>query len=282
MISADDVFKPVQRVMGNHTRIEDAQIWRAINTALIELSEERYWSFLAYDEELDFSDAVDGALVMRSDCAGIRTAWSPAGIRFHRSTKGRSVNDDSLDDPRYRWFWDNAVEDSLSVETGSISKNGTAISWSGSPDDATGEYVKIGDSSGLYRLTDATTITPRWYGPNQSGVTIHVRPAGTKRLGATVETGALYTGTMKLYGWRRHHEVFDGSQVIIFPLADAVIQLSLYHLMFLDRKERYANGYMDRFMSISLPALCKTDPLPIGSLSPEGRGGSRRGFYTHV
>ena len=282
MISVDDVFKPVQRVMGNHTRIEDSQIWRAINTALIKLSEDRYWSFLAYDEVVDFSTAVNGAVTMRSDSCGIRTAWTLDNKRFHRSSKGRSVNDDSLENPKYRWFWDNAQEDSLDVATGSISKNGSTITWDGSPTDATGEYVKIGSTSGLYELTDATTISPRWYGPNQQDVTIHVRPAGTKRLGATTDSSELYTGSMKLYGWRRHHEVFDGSQVIVFPLADAVIQLSLYYLMFLDRKERYANGYMERFLNVSLPDLSATDPLPLECLAPESRGGTRRGFYTHV
>jgi len=286
----DAIVQECQAALRLYGADDSKQIKMSVNMAYAHLASLRSWAPLRRKTTISFAghDSANSVL-LPGDLLGIDAVWGgttnpTTHVEYMATDQSSAENSDEYGDNLvYRWFYTQPEADAFAILTNVNLAQGSNIfscdNWS---DTYIGEYAMIGSELGVYKLTAANTIFPRWYGPQITGGpqgVIQVRPAGTKRFSVIDYDGVFSSAvSVTLYYWVMPPVLYASNQPILLPSYKPLELLSIINVLGLrDRKESIASIYRAEYDK----ALAEMESLNSDFQSPSiplDRFGDRRSF----
>lgn len=252
MITAGYIWSEVSAALRLHGADDMLAIQQASNLAYQYLCGRRSWEQLRRKVTINFTghDSAN-SMTLPGDIAGIDAIWeSDHDHEYVASDWAASENSTEYSDDRnYRFFLTEPEADTFAILTGVLLQQSANIfSCDNWLDAYIGEYVTIGSELGVYKLTAANTISPRWYGPLLTGGPqgiIQVRPAGTKHFSIVDWEGIfMENSSVVLYYHVFPSPLYQNFQPILLPSSRCLELLTIINVLGLrDRKESLVDRY---------------------------------------
>lgn len=286
-MNAGYLFQEVQAALRLYGVSDLQQIQASANMSYQHLALLRSWLPLRRKTTISFASAdANNSMLLPADLAGVDAVWEGSTHHHEYKASDQSYAENSSnhsDDRTYRWFYTQPETDAYAILTGVTMEQSANIftcdNWLAS---YIGEYVQIGNELGLYKLTAANTISPRWYGPRLGGSptdVMQVRPAGTKRFSICDYDGRFEPNTtVTLYYWVQPTPLYLPNQPILLPDYKPLELLTLIDV--LGTKDR-KNAVVEPFRLEYERALSKMESLNPDFMIPsvpQNRYGRRLSF----
>jgi hypothetical protein len=125
----------------------------------------------------------------------------------------------------------------LTIVDGATSFSGTT----GITSDMIGEYIRISDQSGVYKLETVNSLSSPYYGSNVAAGTFVVRPEGIKKIKLVAPDGDTDTESATIYYWRYPPQLYTGTQMMHLPTSALVELATLVKIYRIDRDAERGN-----------------------------------------
>ena len=255
-MNAYTIWKETQDALRLYGADDLLSIKASMNAAYQHLAGLRSWLQLRRKVTIDFAghDSND-SMLLPGDCAGVDAIYDfDLGHQYMASERSAAEHSDEYgDDRNYRWFYTDAETDALAILTDvTLAQSANVFSCTGWLAAYINEYVQIGNELGIYKLTAANTISPRYYGPQLNGSPtdlMQVRPAGTKRFSIVDYDGVFVAaGKVNVYYWAYPTPLYLPNQPILLPDYVPLKLLTLIDIIGTkDRKEAIADRWRIEF-----------------------------------
>jgi len=231
-------------------------VWRELNHVYFSICRQHPWQALRNSVSLDFTAADDTGLWLPTNLMDIeRVRDNTDNYEFVRRDKQEAEPDENT----YRFYTyvpdsdDLFFCDDCFVAQGDTSFSSQTLGTS----DYTGYHIRFGREPGYYKLTAATTFTPRYYGPTYDGGEARIREKGTEKL-VILDAGEsiLKDRTVVVYYWQAPTALYRDSDIPVLPMHDP-IELSLYRA-FPEAKQR--RPVSDRELDAAMEKALKLNP----------------------
>jgi len=255
-MNAYNVWKECQDALRLFGADDLTSIKLSCNQAYQHLAGLRSWLPLRRKVTVDFAghDSND-SMLLPGDCAGVDAVYDATlGHQYFASERSQAEHSDKYgDDRNYRWFYTDVETDAFAILTNvTLAQSANVFSCTGWLDAYINEFCQIGNELGIYKLTAANTITPRWYGPQLNGSPMdlmQVRPAGTKRFSIVDYDGIFESaGVVNVYYWAYPVPLYLPNQPILLPDYVPLKLLTLIDVIGTkDRKDAIADRWRIEF-----------------------------------
>lgn len=264
---------------GDANRI--AQIKREMRKAYYEIIGMTSWENMRMDLEYDFDESEDG-MWLPGDLAGIdciansEYEWkkAPESFAANREIQHRMWYYSEINWTPLLTGSDITIENGATAFTG-----GTGITA-----DMVGEYIRIADQSGVYKLASTSSLETPYYGEYVDGGNFVVRPEGIKKLKLVAPTGETDTTAATVYYWRFPPQLFDDEQLVHLPTSALLELATLEKIYRIDRDTERANeakkdlyGSKGRYEG-ELSRAMAMNPEFIPPIQPDNFAGSPAGW----
>jgi len=187
----------------------------------------------------------------------------------------------------YNWWINLSITDILlGVTDAVVTANSTSVTSATGGFDASwaGEYVRIGENTGVYKISSVTdtntlVLTKGFRGASATGQYLEVRPEGTLNIAQTDESGGAITSTTtKLWYVRKPLPLYNDYDKCLLPgSCEAVALLALRDML---ETEKYATDAQRKIpdYDIAWAEMKSQATLFTGDRAPRDRNGSRIRF----
>lgn len=216
MIPAQPIIEEYFDALDARSGDDRKKALRTFNTAYFDIAQATSWS------EMRKSVTISHGQRLPANMIGIDAVYDADGNFYEGREKSAAAAGAS--DPMRRFYTTPDTTAPLVRGTGITARKGqTTVSFATTPSDPTGEYVTIQGSSGFYKFTSATEITPAFRDDNVSVVAFEIRPRGTMTLGVIGSDGQPYTSPVTVDLWVFPDPISSDQDVILLPSSEALM-----------------------------------------------------------
>lgn len=235
------------------------QLLKRMNILAMRMARLCSWELLRDQTDLSTGSDTDGVW-LPSDLAGIdkviRRSDTYGDIEFLERTEATVQEYERT--YRYTRYRPASVV-AFTADDVVLAKNSTTFTstlMSAETEDYTDEYIRFGEETGFYKLTDNTTFTPTYNGPSFAKTRIEVRPENTQKI-IFYDPDEEYYGseTLTLYYWRYPAPLYERDQQIPFPTARALQLELLVDAMVMMRTDRQADRFRAELKNEAWPEV---------------------------
>ena len=240
MMPIGSVWEAVQDSLRLADDATKATIKRRCNSAYYRLCELTPWQRLRRSASITF-DGVNGA-ILPADLIGIMAVVDSDGNELAATEE----NSQAEAYPCFAWYYQQAAVEPLRVEKGlTILKDSTTISTTTALTAAMkGEYLRIGNEPGFYKISTETTLATTYRGDALTKVIYVVRPPTTRAIAMVDEEGDLYAGTYAVHYWAYPEPLYQEWQTPLLPYVRALELATLVDILgTMDKQEKVADTY---------------------------------------
>ncbi len=280
----------IREAMMMHGPDDEALIYNTINAVYFDMCAKIPWQRLRRTAEIAFGASDTAGKLLPSDLVGIIRVEDAdagtAGSDYHQTDESQRYQYSG----RRKWYYKQEyIEPLVDAKYGSINQDSTQLSVSGVTLEASyvGEYVRISDQPGIYKITAVSgttaTISPRYRGPKVTRKQVQIRPEGTRKLMITEPEGDFSGDTVRVHYWAMPEPLFTDQQEPALPLNEPIEIKTMMILMRdhakklsqkRDLQAEFDNGNGDG----AWWAAVALNPMPVMPVVPRGRNGSRITF----
>lgn len=238
--------------------------WR-VNQAYQIVAAEYDWPELAAETTLDDTDLIEPGDVL------VERSVRDGDGYFYYHVHGAKEPSQYC----YNWYHTPGLTAVLKSGTdASVNEYGTAVTSAASFTSTTcaGEYIRIGDNDGIYKIsawtsTSAITLTDNFRGPKQSTVPFWIRPADVKTMSFSDEDGESYSPSgIVLRYTKRPLPLFQNYDLCLLPGDCEAVAIKALQLCLRGRAVTEKEGQYQRALQAMKGAASKKSmmaPAPI-------------------
>ena len=206
-------------------------VMRALNHAYMEIAGMASWEGMRRTIKLSDGDWIPANLT------GIDAAYNDAGALFEQRDKS-AIKTMQAQDRVPRFFYQNVRQSPLAVGDDLTVTNGkTVISFLDKPPEAqAGEFIVIGDTSGMWELASDTDLVDKFSGPTGT-VSYQLGPVGQKQIGIVDASGNPVSGELTIDCWMYPLPIFGASDVVLLPQTEALMLKTLRRYYKITKKD---------------------------------------------
>jgi len=231
-----DMLTETLGATGDFTRI--AQIKRESRKAYYEQIGMTSWEAMRMQVSYNFDESEDG-MWLPGDLAGIDCVAN-SDYEWDKAPESYAANRDITS---RMWYYSEINWTPLLIGTDITIANGETAFTGGTGITAAmvGEYIRIGDQAGVYKLASVSSLETPFYGTDVDGVAFVVRPEGVKKIKLVAPDGETDTTAATIYYWRFPPQIYDDNQLVHLPSASLLELATLEKIYRIDRDSERAN-----------------------------------------
>lgn len=275
-------LKNLANQTGRHTPDDRKILHDAYQSSYFHVCQMLDWHQLRRNVTITFASTDSAGKILPSDLAGIIAVVDTTdGSKYHPIAEH---NYKQLDGRRHWYYSSDAVtplffQKGVSVDSGSATLTFSPALGS----NPTGEYIRLGAHPGIYKMTAAATITPKWKGDKLTDERFQIRPESTRKLCITDADGDFQADAVKVYYWVLPEPLYVDEQAPVVPDAKCIEIHALASFMRDHEKKRgHSESLMQEFDDgqgrgafWQAASMNPTFKLP---MIPRGRDGSKAYF----
>ncbi len=226
MITRYDILMEARATVGIGDHPDDKRrLERLLNKIIMSLSERHSWLLLRRKMTIDLADS--------SSTSGEEGVWLPANLAGVDGVQDSSTGDyyyrretsdiGNVEFPMNRYsvyapglaplFW----TDDLNITKGDSTLVSQTLAQETS-DDYVGEWARLGNEPGYYKIGADWSIDPTYWGEQISAGALEIRPKSQKKLVVWTDHDTIKTsGEVVLYYWTYHAPMYRDSDELMFP-----------------------------------------------------------------